>query len=402
MNKKNGETGRGPRKQMKISQLCRESGFKRSTIHYYLNIGVLDPPRKVGLNIYIYDENHLAQLQEIRHFREQENLPLAVIKEIFQQRKEPRKNLPVKLSESPLIDQKKEQILKVATELFSQKGYEKTTISDITEALSMAKGTFYLYFKDKRELFIECIERITMVIVPEDSWEDIKHEKDMARRAYVRARAFQEAFPGFRGILNLLRRAMVGDDPILAQKAKDTFSALIQPMAKDVRRGIETGVFRQVDPELVSYFQLVMAEMLGFRLMMDDRYSLEEGIEQLLDYGDNGILARAAGDPWPETQSELEGEVMDQTGVRTRLRAILFDGKTEVGGRLGNAEVRIDLSRADSLRMDDDGSECQARLVMRDAESVAIEVNGDLKLTGLAPFGQFTIPLRAVNQVTFF
>jgi len=93
-------------KQMKISQLCKESGFKRSTIHYYLNIGLLDPPRKVGLNLSIYDETHLAQLQKIRHLREQENLPLAIIKEVLQQREAPPGALPVEFGERQLVDQK--------------------------------------------------------------------------------------------------------------------------------------------------------------------------------------------------------------------------------------------------------------------------------------------------------
>ena len=50
-------------KQMKIAQLCEESGFKRSTIHYYLNIGLLTPPSKVGLNLSLYDKSHLDQLR---------------------------------------------------------------------------------------------------------------------------------------------------------------------------------------------------------------------------------------------------------------------------------------------------------------------------------------------------
>ncbi len=207
MNEMTREIKQNSHKQMKISQVCKESGFKRSTIHYYLNIGLLDPPRKVGLNLFIYDETHLAQLRQIRHLREQENLPLAIIKEILQQREAPPGALPVEITDRQQVNQKREQVLKVATELFSQKGYDKTTISDIVDALSMSRGTFYLYFKDKRELFIECFEQLTLVIVPKEDWNDIRNEKDPIRRVHVRVLAFQKAFPHFRGILKrLLRR----------------------------------------------------------------------------------------------------------------------------------------------------------------------------------------------------
>lgn len=47
---------------------------------------------------------------------------------------------------------KKEALLQTASELFSEKGFSKTTISDIVEKAGLAKGTFYLYFKDKYDL----------------------------------------------------------------------------------------------------------------------------------------------------------------------------------------------------------------------------------------------------------
>ena len=48
--------------------------------------------------------------------------------------------------------QKKQALYRAAFELFTEKGFSKTAISDITERSGLAKGTFYLYFKDKYEL----------------------------------------------------------------------------------------------------------------------------------------------------------------------------------------------------------------------------------------------------------
>ena len=47
---------------------------------------------------------------------------------------------------------KKETLLTAAYELFQEKGFSRTTISDIVEKAGLAKGTFYLYFKDKFDL----------------------------------------------------------------------------------------------------------------------------------------------------------------------------------------------------------------------------------------------------------
>lgn len=54
------------------------------------------------------------------------------------------------------LDQKKkekrESLLTAAFSLFTSKGITDTSISDIVREAKMAKGTFYLYFKDKYDL----------------------------------------------------------------------------------------------------------------------------------------------------------------------------------------------------------------------------------------------------------
>lgn len=47
---------------------------------------------------------------------------------------------------------KKEALYNTAFELFTTKGLAKTTISDIVAKAGVAKGTFYLYFRDKYDI----------------------------------------------------------------------------------------------------------------------------------------------------------------------------------------------------------------------------------------------------------
>ena len=48
--------------------------------------------------------------------------------------------------------QKKDALLNTAFELFTSQGINKTTINNIVEAAGVAKGTFYLYFRDKYDI----------------------------------------------------------------------------------------------------------------------------------------------------------------------------------------------------------------------------------------------------------
>lgn len=47
----------------------------------------------------------------------------------------------------------RDKILQVATKMFLEDGFEKTSIRNIAEAIEYSPATIYLYFKDKDELF---------------------------------------------------------------------------------------------------------------------------------------------------------------------------------------------------------------------------------------------------------
>ena len=49
-------------------------------------------------------------------------------------------------------EQKKEKLLEAAFFLFTRKDINEVSISEIAREAGIAKGTFYLYFKDKYDL----------------------------------------------------------------------------------------------------------------------------------------------------------------------------------------------------------------------------------------------------------
>lgn len=54
---------------------------------------------------------------------------------------------------------KRDLILKAALKIISDKGYSAATVDEITEKAGVGKGTFYIYFKDKADLFFSIIEQ---------------------------------------------------------------------------------------------------------------------------------------------------------------------------------------------------------------------------------------------------
>jgi AcrR family transcriptional regulator len=63
--------------------------------------------------------------------------------------------------------QTREKIIIAALELFSEKGYHSTNSKEITARADVSIGSFYAYFKDKKELFIEAYKYYDYVIEKE-------------------------------------------------------------------------------------------------------------------------------------------------------------------------------------------------------------------------------------------
>lgn len=56
-------------------------------------------------------------------------------------------------------EQKREQLLATASQLFNRRGIDGTSLNDIVAELGVTKGAFYHYFRDKTELVVECYKR---------------------------------------------------------------------------------------------------------------------------------------------------------------------------------------------------------------------------------------------------
>ena len=63
------------------------------------------------------------------------------------------------LTKEQLVEQfRRSEILKAARKVFAEQGYSKATIDIIAERAGIAKGTIYLYFRNKEELFLQTSE----------------------------------------------------------------------------------------------------------------------------------------------------------------------------------------------------------------------------------------------------
>jgi len=64
-----------------------------------------------------------------------------------------------KAKRKELTQMRQKQILDIATEVFSKKGFASTQVDEIANLAGLGKGTVYRYFKDKENLFLSVVDR---------------------------------------------------------------------------------------------------------------------------------------------------------------------------------------------------------------------------------------------------
>lgn len=67
-----------------------------------------------------------------------------------------------KIKQSPKLpaEERREQLLMAAQELFLKKGYRDTTTDEIARAAGLTKGAFYFHFKSKEDMLVELVRHV--------------------------------------------------------------------------------------------------------------------------------------------------------------------------------------------------------------------------------------------------
>jgi AcrR family transcriptional regulator len=269
----------------KISELSRISSTPIPTIRYYIREGLLPPAIKTGKTTAYYTDDHLARLQMIKKLQEEEQKSLAAIKDELDRM--PPASAPGK-NEIIASSEKRNEIVSATIDLFISKGLGETSIDDIVNKASIGKGTFYKYFKDKDDLFIQCADSIFYEMY-RHVWQEIKDEHDMTSRLFKRGEAFFESYPKWIDMMNLVRHASVGGNPFFKDKFREILNQIIRPIARDLEvLQQERKIAGNLDCLGAAYMLMGMTEYAAW-LTFNSKCKVEEISSILQDIIINGI-----------------------------------------------------------------------------------------------------------------
>lgn len=157
-------------------------------------------------------------------------------------------------------EDRRNEILDAAGELFEKKGYDKTTVNDILDKIGIAKGTFYYYFKSKEEVMDSIVMRFIQIGV--EAAKAIAGSKEFnALDKFYKIIAGQNLLTEQNeDILDHLHQVKNSQ---MHQKSNVETILQIAPIFADiVRQGIEEGIFETPYPQEIMEFLLAASQFL--------------------------------------------------------------------------------------------------------------------------------------------
>lgn len=193
--------------------------------------------------------------------------------------------------------ERRAQILAAAAELFGTKGYHTTSIADIIAKAGIARGTFYLYFQNKRAIFEELLDQLMKGIVARIRRVVLEPDRPSARdQLLANILAVIELLSDNRPLLAILLEGAVGIDEGFKEKLASFYEQAIALVEGSLRLGKTMGLVREVDTRVAALVAVgALKEILHDALRRDDAAADARRLaEQFLEILSRGLLVDGA------------------------------------------------------------------------------------------------------------
>src|SRR5271154_149480 len=186
--------------------------------------------------------------------------------------------------------ERRQQILNVARDVFAKRGYHAAKIDDIVAAAGVARGTFYLYFEDKRAIFEEIVDRtiarLGLSIVRVDPKDGTHSVGDQVRENIRRiVRILLED----RATTKILLSDALGVDATFDQKLLSFYDEMSSLLEQSLRDGQELSVVAGGDVRLMAWLTMGALKEAMFQIVQRgatfEEDSLVEGVLAFLGSG---------------------------------------------------------------------------------------------------------------------
>ncbi len=182
--------------------------------------------------------------------------------------------------------QTRERILRSACKVFAERGYHNTQIGHIINEAGIARGTFYLYFEGKDEIFKEILKRtvedLKGIIKPVDPSKDIRAQL-LSNLCDVFNYALENK--------DLARIVLYRDKWSPNSQIVDEFIGhVIRLVEGSLEKGLRMGILKEHNPRLLAVAIVGSIKEVIKDMIEKENPQVESICRELLEFGIKGII----------------------------------------------------------------------------------------------------------------
>lgn len=197
-------------------------------------------------------------------------------------------------------DARPQELLAAAIDLFVEHGFAATRLEDVARRAGVSKGTLYLYYANKEELFKAVVRESILPFLGRAELSVAEfdgHSADLLR-SVVTNWSHQIGQSKASGLGKLMLAEAVNFPELATFYREEVMSRSVQMISSIVERGVSRGEFRHVDiPQMT---QVLIAPMMMLNVWRHsavapcacDELQPQVFLENLLDLTMNGLLPR--------------------------------------------------------------------------------------------------------------
>jgi len=185
--------------------------------------------------------------------------------------------------------ERRQILLRAARDVFATKGFHDAKVDDIVALAKVAKGTFYLYFPDKRSVFSELVDvlfhRLGAAILKVDTGRDVDEQIKHNIRAIVAVLVDDPA------LTRILLSYATGMDPAFVTKIESFYDGVKTILAESLKEGQRLGIVAEGDAVLFATFTVgALKELLAENVAGARPMGREEIVDALFAFLQAGYL----------------------------------------------------------------------------------------------------------------
>jgi TetR/AcrR family transcriptional regulator, fatty acid metabolism regulator protein len=196
-------------------------------------------------------------------------------------------------SARPAAGDKREAILRAATQVFARSGYFNSKVADIARAAGVADGTVYLYFKSKEEILHSIFDGAVEEAISEGrrELEAITDPREKIRRI---AQLHLERLGADRDLAVVFQVELRGSTKFMEEFSAAGFAEYLRMIRNAFEDGQRAGLFRsELNAKVVAKILFgALDEMATNWILSKRRYKLVPMADQVIDIFLNGVNSR--------------------------------------------------------------------------------------------------------------